>query len=957
MLEVRRLDQISDNTKQLLQSVNEKLGSMKKTSSQQPTEQQNKKRDDIVWMKRAMASGNFQYVGNGLYKEADKPTELGKIWIKKQFKDPKTGNMEDWLVVYTNDDDEVIRKVANNVLQASAMETSMMVTQILKNALPNEVIDEDKAMHIGYQMYVDHDLRTPAELESHRDQIVDMYKSNEFQHTAANPNPKNIPIAPGIKSKNITMDETGGTQNAKVTIEFTNSDKGLDFYQNLPGVEQAGNNTNDQVTNGGGNPQEGRREMVQDGGGQIPQPPQPAQPQKQPMIQTSLKPTVQEYTRGGQKVVTVLREVEASLKKETAMEGGKPYEGDPFQGANKEEVFTFLTNKINEYRNLGTPIKSSMLENDITSKFNYSPDLARKLVNVFVGRKHKHIGSLQKQSFSNEAEDSYGEKLYEGDNVADDRGRTGHVGQIYGYNEFEVIWDEEGEGYPSYRETVSTDRESLNNIRKATLVLNYSFINEAGMRVPLDWDINPMIGAQFERPDTGEVVKLAGYQDIEVMSTNTLMNKIAMDVLEGGVGDDKNLSDFNKKQVNMGREVEKEHTDDEKIAEDIVKDHLTEDNEYYDKLNAMEKGSRLFTEQELRKWSKSPPGRKHEVEKLKEEGVPADEAFGIAWKQYNNEHGKEEKKESKLRKKAFGEDDILHPELENEGEDYPWSIHFEHPEGSDSEEKYGEIGNLVEMEFPGTQDDSESDGGYIRGKSKEVLEKVKEYLISNWQLDVSEVYHEVDDNSDNDIFSSKKTKSAANVGSYEWISNAMDNYSGDGSDEDKITYLTETANAEPGVDVSYSQMNDAYKRYCREGGCNSDIVASLTKVALDISDEVPPMSWKNDESQSQTPAGQPLPPQQNLQQQQPQMGNDILYDSSKDTGQQFQTTIDPTNKSVTVKFLDSEEKSKLENGLPNQQPTGTPPQIPVPGQNPPKPPLQTNHPRGDFGEQEIPMNF
>ncbi len=35
-----------------------------------------------------------------------------------------------------------------------------------------------------------------------------------------------------------------------------------------------------------------------------------------------------------------------------------------------------------------------------------------------------------------------------------------------------------------------------------------------------------------------------------------------------------------------------------------------------------------------KKEAKSPPGRKHEIEQLKEEGVPAEEAFGIAWKQH-----------------------------------------------------------------------------------------------------------------------------------------------------------------------------------------------------------------------------------------------------------------------------------------------------------------------------------
>jgi hypothetical protein len=38
-------------------------------------------------------------------------------------------------------------------------------------------------------------------------------------------------------------------------------------------------------------------------------------------------------------------------------------------------------------------------------------------------------------------------------------------------------------------------------------------------------------------------------------------------------------------QLQIGIEVEKEHTDDEKLAEKIARDHLAEDPHYYTKLN------------------------------------------------------------------------------------------------------------------------------------------------------------------------------------------------------------------------------------------------------------------------------------------------------------------------------------------------------------------------------------
>jgi 2'-5' RNA ligase len=61
------------------------------------------------------------------------------------------------------------------------------------------------------------------------------------------------------------------------------------------------------------------------------------------------------------------------------------------------------------------------------------------------------------------------------------------------------------------------------------------------------------------------------------------------DKLPGGVGDKKSPSDFDPRQVNKGIRVEMEHTGDAEIALDIVKDHLTEDPRYYDKLEKIEK--------------------------------------------------------------------------------------------------------------------------------------------------------------------------------------------------------------------------------------------------------------------------------------------------------------------------------------------------------------------------------
>ena len=70
------------------------------------------------------------------------------------------------------------------------------------------------------------------------------------------------------------------------------------------------------------------------------------------------------------------------------------------------------------------------------------------------------------------------------------------------------------------------------------------------------------------------------------------------EVLEGGKGDDKSLNDIAVKhnvpidqiqtEFEKGIKVEAEHTSDPKVAEEVAKDHLTEDPLYYEKLAKME---------------------------------------------------------------------------------------------------------------------------------------------------------------------------------------------------------------------------------------------------------------------------------------------------------------------------------------------------------------------------------
>lgn len=66
---------------------------------------------------------------------------------------------------------------------------------------------------------------------------------------------------------------------------------------------------------------------------------------------------------------------------------------------------------------------------------------------------------------------------------------------------------------------------------------------------------------------------------------NKYLNKVAREV---GRHNDKPDSAFPKKELAMGRKVELEHTDDQQVAENIAKDHLSESGKYYSALKKME---------------------------------------------------------------------------------------------------------------------------------------------------------------------------------------------------------------------------------------------------------------------------------------------------------------------------------------------------------------------------------
>lgn len=100
------------------------------------------------------------------------------------------------------------------------------------------------------------------------------------------------------------------------------------------------------------------------------------------------------------------------------------------------------------------------------------------------------------------------------------------------------------------------------------------------------------------------------------------------EVLPGGLSSGKPDSDFDPEALAKGTKVELEHTDDEKLAKEIAKDHLVEDPKYYDKLEKMEGGHdakdapKPKPKPKLPTGSNDPIGGIPEADPYEEYGIP-----------------------------------------------------------------------------------------------------------------------------------------------------------------------------------------------------------------------------------------------------------------------------------------------------------------------------------------------
>lgn len=117
----------------------------------------------------------------------------------------------------------------------------------------------------------------------------------------------------------------------------------------------------------------------------------------------------------------------------------------------------------------------------------------------------------------------------------------------------------------------------------------------------------------FYGPDAAKAKQLL--QNYDAASSKPFAKN---DKLAGGKGDSRSVADFDPLQVKDGKKVELEHTKDPAIAQEITKDHLSEDPKYYSKLKAagladeLKKAHAVLSKLEKRCWEgyKPVPGKK-----------------------------------------------------------------------------------------------------------------------------------------------------------------------------------------------------------------------------------------------------------------------------------------------------------------------------------------------------------
>lgn len=102
---------------------------------------------------------------------------------------------------------------------------------------------------------------------------------------------------------------------------------------------------------------------------------------------------------------------------------------------------------------------------------------------------------------------------------------------------------------------------------------------------------------KIKEQDMGSLLGIDPKKIDKRIKKNNKHIKIFDDYIIGGLGDNKTDEEFDAVELSRGINIEMEHTNDRNIAKEIAKDHLSEDPDYYKKLQMIE--SRLLEGVEL----------------------------------------------------------------------------------------------------------------------------------------------------------------------------------------------------------------------------------------------------------------------------------------------------------------------------------------------------------------------
>lgn len=95
-------------------------------------------------------------------------------------------------------------------------------------------------------------------------------------------------------------------------------------------------------------------------------------------------------------------------------------------------------------------------------------------------------------------------------------------------------------------------------------------------------DASTPTSSEYENSINGEI------DDETLTLPSTPISYADDDLLHGGIADNKGANEFDQDELNMGIQVEMEHTDDLELAKEIAMDHLVEIPDYYSRLLNME---------------------------------------------------------------------------------------------------------------------------------------------------------------------------------------------------------------------------------------------------------------------------------------------------------------------------------------------------------------------------------